>query len=37
LPDTKTEDAPIEWKPLGHKPLKEKFDVLKPIPTYPVG
>ena len=37
LPDTKCEDAPIEWKPLGHKPLKEKFGVLRPIADYPVG
>ena len=35
LPDTKIKEAPIEWSPLGHKPLKEKFGVLKPIPDYP--
>jgi len=35
LPDTKVKDAPIEWPPLGHKPLKEKFGVLKPISDYP--
>ena len=35
LPDTKVKDAPIEWPPLGHKPLKEKFGVLKPISNYP--
>ena len=37
LPDTKMKDAPVDWKPLGHKPLKEKFGVLRPIPDYPVG
>ena len=37
LPDTKVKDAPIDWKPLGHKPLKEKFGVLRPIPHYPAG
>ena len=37
LPDTKMEDAPIDWKPLGHKPLKEKYGALRPIPDYPVG
>ena len=35
LPDTKMKEAPIDWKPLGHKPLKEKFGVLRPIPPYP--
>ena len=37
LPDTKVKEASIDWKPLGHKPLKEKFGVLRPIPDYPVG
>ena len=37
LPDTKVKEAAIDWKPLGHKPLKEKFGVLRPIPDYPVG
>ena len=37
LPDKKVKDAPIDWKPLGHKPLKEKFGVLRPIPHYPAG
>ena len=36
LPDTKVKDAAIEWSPLGHEPLKEKFGVLKPIPDYPI-
>ena len=35
LPDTQVaqEDAP--WPDLGHPPLQEAFDVLKPIPPYP--
>jgi polyphosphate kinase 2 (PPK2 family) len=37
LPDTKVKDAAIEWPPLGHKPLKEKFGVVKPIPDYPIS
>ncbi|NUT00142.1 MAG: polyphosphate kinase 2 [Sphingomonas sp.] len=37
LPDTKCDEKPVEWKPLGHPPLKEKFGVLKPIPAYPIG
>jgi polyphosphate kinase len=37
LPDTKVKDAAIEWSPLDHKPLKEKFGVLKPIPEYPIS
>jgi polyphosphate kinase len=37
LPDLKTKDEPIDWKPLGHKPLKEKFGVLRPISDYSVG
>ena len=36
LPETKVKDSPIEWPALGHKPLKEKFGALKPIPDYPV-
>ena len=36
LPDTKIKDVPIDWKPLGHPPLKEKFGVLKPIRDFPI-
>ena len=36
VPDTKIKDATIDWKPLGHPPLKEKFGVLKPIPHFPI-
>jgi polyphosphate kinase 2 len=31
LPDTKCKEEEIDWPPLGHKPLKESFRVLKPI------
>ena len=37
LPDTKCEEKPIAWKPLGHPPLKEKFGTLKPIPSFRTG
>ena len=37
LPDTKCEEKPIAWKPLGHPPLKEKFGTLKPIPSFRIG
>jgi len=37
LPDTKIKDAAIDWKPLGHAPLKEKFGVLKPITAFPIA
>ena len=31
MPDTSCPEEAIDWPPLGHKPLKEKFGVLKPI------
>ncbi|GAA4748714.1 polyphosphate kinase 2 [Sphingomonas daechungensis] len=37
LPDTKCEDAKLDWPALGHKPAKETFGVLKPIPNTPVA
>ena len=37
LPDTKCEEEPIGWQPLGHPPLKEKFGALKPIPSFRTG
>ena len=37
LPDPKVKEASNDWKPLGHKPLKEKFGALRPIPDYSVG
>jgi polyphosphate kinase 2 len=36
LPDTKCEDAKLDWPALGHKPLKECFGVLRPIADYTV-
>ena len=36
LPDTKCEDAKLDWPALGHKPLKESFGVLRPIADYTV-
>lgn len=34
LPDLDCAEAPADWPPLGHKPLKEKFGVLKPIAPF---
>lgn len=31
LPSTQCKEAKLDWPPLGHKPLKEKFGVLEPI------
>jgi len=36
VPDTELPLAEIEWPPLGHSPLKERFGVLQPIPNYPI-
>lgn len=36
LPDTQCDMPAIDWPPLGHKPLKESFGVLKPIRDYSV-
>jgi polyphosphate kinase 2 len=37
IPDTELPLADIPWPALDHKPLKERFGVLQPIPNYPVG
>ena len=37
VPDTELPLAQIPWPPLGHKPLKERYGVLQPIPNYQVG
>ncbi len=37
VPDTELPLAEIVWPPLGHKPLKERYEVLAPIADYPVG
>ena len=37
LPDTRLPVADIPWPPLKHPPLKERFGVIEPIPTFKVG
>ncbi|HET6942013.1 MAG TPA: polyphosphate kinase 2 [Sphingomicrobium sp.] len=37
FPDTKCREEAIDWPPLGHKPLKESFRVLKPIRDFRPG
>jgi polyphosphate kinase 2 len=34
MPDTKAGEDKVDWPPLGHPPLKERFGVLKPIPPF---
>jgi polyphosphate kinase 2 len=34
LPDTGVDPQPIDFPPLGHAPLPERYDVLRPIPDY---
>ncbi len=34
LPDTLIETPPLDLPPLGHPPLKEQFDGLKPLPPH---
>ena len=36
LPDTRVTEAALDWPPLGHRPLEEKFGVVKPIADFPV-
>ncbi len=36
VPDTELPLAEIPWPPLDHKPLKERFGVLRPITDYPI-
>lgn len=36
LPDTHCDPAPLEMKPLDHKPLREEFGVLKPIDPFAI-
>ena len=36
VPDTELPLADIPWPQLGHKPLKERFEVIQPIPDYPL-
>ena len=37
LPDIELPETRIDWPPLPGKPQKEKFTVLKPIPSFPVS
>jgi polyphosphate kinase 2 len=37
LPDTASEDKPIDWPPLKGAPAKEKYTVLKPIAAFPAA
>ena len=37
LPDTKCDEQKLDWPPLRSAPKKERFTVLRPIPSYPVG
>ena len=37
VPDTELPLADIVWPALGHPPSKERFGVLEPLPSYPVG
>jgi hypothetical protein len=34
LPDMHCEAPAIDLKPLGHKPAREKFSLLKPLPPF---
>ena len=36
LPDTKVDPEPLELPPLGRKPAKERYKVLKPIAPFPL-
>ena len=36
VPDTELPLADIDWPPLTHPPLKERYGLLKPLPSYPV-
>jgi polyphosphate kinase 2 len=34
LPDTKLPEENIPWPPLKHAPIKERYGVMEPLPTY---
>ena len=36
LPDTRLADDRIDWPPLGHAPLEERFGAVKPIADFPL-
>ena len=37
VPDTDLPLAEIDWPPLGHEPLKERYGVMQPIPAYDIS
>jgi len=36
IPDTKCKEQKLDWPPLGSARKKERFTVVKPIPSYPL-
>ncbi|MXO70776.1 polyphosphate kinase 2 [Alteraurantiacibacter buctensis] len=36
LPDCALPEEPIDWPPLGHEPLPERYELIQPLPPYPV-
>ena len=36
LPDTRVDPPPLDFAPLGHKPVEEEYRVIEPIADYPV-
>jgi polyphosphate kinase 2 len=36
LPNTRTPEEKLDWPPLGHAPIEEKFGTLKPIRDFPL-
>ena len=36
MPDTELPVADVPWPPLQHEPLKERYEVLEPIPSFEV-
>ena len=37
LPDTHVPEEPIDWPSLGHEPLGEDFQLIEPIPRFPIN
>lgn len=36
IPDTRCDDPPVELPPLGRKPRKERYSMVKPLKSYPI-
>ncbi len=36
MPDTRVEEEILDWPELGHEPLEEQFDLLQPLPPFPL-